>query len=91
MSAPTIDLLRAATVAATMAGKAMKGENIGKMFVTRPELSEYELYRIAKREREEAEKKAVGTAGAPVGGSASTEHEPVSTPPSQHEAPGAPR
>ena len=47
-----VDLLNAALVLATMAQKAVKGENVGQMFVTDPQLSEYELYQLAKAERE---------------------------------------
>ena len=55
-----IDLLGAAMVLGTMATKAVKGENVGKMFVTDPQPTEYQLYLEAKREREakEAEKAA---------------------------------
>lgn len=55
---PTIDLLGTAMAVATMAGKAAKGENVGKMFVTDPHPSEYQLYQQAKREREEKESDA---------------------------------
>lgn len=50
-----IDLLNAALVAATMAQKAISGGNVGQMFVTDPQLSEYELYKLAKSEREAKE------------------------------------
>ena len=52
--APTagINLIGVALTAAQMAAKAVRGENIGSMFVTRPEATEYELYLEAKRERE---------------------------------------
>lgn len=56
--APTIDLVSAAVTAVTMLEKAAKGENVGKMFVTDPHPSEYQLYQEAKREREEKEKDA---------------------------------
>ena len=54
----SIDWVSTAIVAGTMAAKAAKGENVGKMFVTRPEATEYELYLAAKREREALEAEA---------------------------------
>jgi hypothetical protein len=50
-----INLLNAALVLATIAQKAVSGGNVGQMFVTDPELSEYELYKLAKSEREAKE------------------------------------
>lgn len=50
-----IDLLNAAVVAATVAQRAISGRNVGQMFVTDPQLSEYELYKLAKSEREAKE------------------------------------
>ena len=50
-----VNLLQAALVLATMAQKAAKGENVGQMFVTDSQLSEYELYQLAKSEREAKE------------------------------------
>lgn len=52
---PAIDLLGAAVVVGQMAARAARGENVGRMFVTDPTLSEYELYVEAKRQREERE------------------------------------
>lgn len=59
-----IDLLAAAVTAATMVEKAVTGQNVGKMFVTDPQPSEYELYQEAKRAREakEAEEAAAAKA-----------------------------
>jgi len=62
MNPPTINLLAAAATAATMLRKIGKGESIAGMFVTDPTLSEYELYKVAKREREEREEFAAATA-----------------------------
>ena len=53
--AATINLLGAALTAVEMASRLSRGENVGSMFVTRPEASEYELYVAAKRQREAAE------------------------------------
>jgi hypothetical protein len=47
-----INLVGAALTAATMAKKAMNGENVGEMFVTDPHPSEYQLYLAAKARRE---------------------------------------
>jgi hypothetical protein len=62
----TIDIVNAAVVLATMAQKAVSGENVGKMFITDPQASEYELYLEAKRQREakEAEQAAAAKAKA---------------------------
>ena len=53
-----IDLIGGAILAATMAARAARGENVGKMFVTDPQRSEYEYYVEAKRIREEKEAEA---------------------------------
>ena len=52
---PVLDVVSAALVAAQIAAKAAKGENVGKMFVTDPHPSEYQLYLMAKAEREARE------------------------------------
>ena len=52
-----INLLAAALTAATMAKRAINGENVGEMFITEPQPDEFQLYREAKRDRE-AKKKA---------------------------------
>ena len=59
-----IDMIGGALVLATMVGKAMRGENVGKMFVTDPQPSEYELYQEAKRAREAKEAEAAAAAKA---------------------------
>ena len=61
-----INLIGAALTAAQMAERLAKGQEIGSMFRTTPEESEYELYKDAKREREakEAEAAAVKAAKA---------------------------
>lgn len=73
-----VNLLAAAITAVTMATKAAKGENVGKMFVTDPQPDEYQLYQQAKREREAKEDEAAaiasdqaakaGNAASPTGG-----------------------
>lgn len=57
-----INLLGAALTAVQMATKALQGENVGGMFVTNPEMSEYEHYVAAKRQREAAEAAAAAKA-----------------------------
>jgi hypothetical protein len=64
-----INLLAAAVTAATMIEKAVKGENVGDMFITDPQPDEYQLYLEAKRAREmrEAEQvEALKAKAAPV-------------------------
>ena len=50
-----IDIPSAAIAAVQMVAKAAKGEDVGKMFQTDKNLSEYELYLLAKAEREARE------------------------------------
>jgi hypothetical protein len=50
-----VNLLNAALVLATVAQKAVSGADVGQMFITDPQLSEYELYQLAKSEREAKE------------------------------------
>lgn len=50
-----IDLVNAAAVLAQMAAKLSRGENVGKMFETEPQPSEYQLYVEAKKRREAKE------------------------------------
>jgi len=55
-----VNLIGAALAAAEMAKRAAEGKEIGSMFLTDPHPSEYELYEMSKarREAEEADKKA---------------------------------
>ena len=53
--APAINLLAAALVAGQMANRLAKGQEVGSMFRTDPQMTEYELYQQAKREREAKE------------------------------------
>ena len=66
-AAAGINLIGAALTAAQMAARLSRGEEIGSMFVTDPQMSEYELYVAAKRRREaeEAAAKAKSKAAAP--------------------------
>ena len=52
---PTINLLAAALVAGQMTNRLAKGQEVGSMFKTDPQLSEYELYQLAKMQREAKE------------------------------------
>lgn len=55
MDAPMISLLGAVATAAEMAQRVAKGQEIGSMFVTDPQPTEYELYQQAKKQREAKE------------------------------------
>ena len=59
-----IDLVNAAAVLGTMAAKLRRGENIGKMFETDPQPTEYQLYVEAKKRREAKEAEAAAKAKA---------------------------
>ena len=63
---PGINLFGAAMTAAQIAARLAKGQEIGSIFVTDPQPSEYQLYLEAKRDREakEAEAAAVKAAKA---------------------------
>ena len=61
---PTVDLIRVATVVGTMAAKASRGENVGEMFVTDPQPTEYGLYLEAKAKREATEAAAAAKVAA---------------------------
>lgn len=68
-AAAGINLVSAATTLATMATRVAKGEEIGSMFRTTPQPTEYQLYLWAKQRREarEAEKAAAAKAKAAAG------------------------
>lgn len=55
MDAPLINLLGAVATAAEMGQRLAKGQEIGSMFVTDPQPTEYELYKDAKKRRETKE------------------------------------
>jgi hypothetical protein len=59
---PTVDFVSAAAALAKMAATISQGGNVGKMFVTTPELSEYQLYVEAKKRREAKEAQAAAAA-----------------------------
>lgn len=57
-----IDLVSAAAVLGQMAARASRGENVGEMFETEPQPSEYQLYVAAKKRREAKEAEAAAKA-----------------------------
>jgi hypothetical protein len=61
---PGIDLLAAPVIAAEIAQRLAKGQEVGSMFVTDPQLSEYQYYQLARKEREEKEAEAAAKATA---------------------------
>ena len=61
---PTINLVAAAMTAAEMAKRVAEGKEIGSMFQTTPEPTEYQLYKQAKRRREAKEAAAAAKARA---------------------------
>ncbi len=61
---PTINLIAAAMTAAEMAKRVAEGKEIGSMFQTTPEPTEYDLYKEAKRRREAKEAAAAAKAKA---------------------------
>src|SRR3954454_19728713 len=61
---PTINLIAAALTAAEMAKRVAEGKEIGSMFKTTPQPTEYELYKEAKARREAKEAAAAAAAKA---------------------------
>ena len=59
-----IDLVNAAAVLGQMAARLGRGENVGKMFETDPQPTEYQLYVEAKKRREAKEAEAAAKAKA---------------------------
>ena len=59
-----INLIGAALTAAEIAARLAKGQEIGSIFITDPQPSEYQLYQEAKREREAKEAEAAAIAKA---------------------------
>jgi hypothetical protein len=45
-----------------MAERLSKGQEIGSMFVTDPQMSEYQYYQLARKEREQTETEAANKA-----------------------------
>jgi hypothetical protein len=61
---PMIDIFRAANTLATMAKRLSSGQEIGSMFITDPQPTEYQLYVQAKHDREAKEAEAAAIAAA---------------------------
>ena len=59
---PAINLLAAAMTAAEIADRVSKGQEIGSVFRTDPQLTEYQYYQLAKAERERKESEAADEA-----------------------------
>lgn len=64
MDAPMINMIAAAATLAQMADRLSKGQEIGSMFVTDPQESEYQYYVEAKKAREAKEAAAAAKAKA---------------------------
>jgi len=62
IDAPMINLLAAAATAAEMGKRVAEGQEVGSMFVTDPQPTEYQLYQQAKQQREAKEAEAVAKA-----------------------------
>lgn len=61
---PGIDLVNAAVLLAEMAKRAVSGGNVGQMFVTDPQKTEYQYYVEAKHRREAKEAEVAAAAAA---------------------------
>lgn len=85
---PTINLIAVAATAAEISQRLAKGQEIGSLFETEPQSSEYQLYLQAKREREakEAAARAKAVKDAAV---QAAQHSDAPTPPPQ-QAPAIP-
>lgn len=87
---PTINLIQAGIVLAQMAKTAASGGNVGKMFVTQPQKTEYELYREAKARREASEKAAAAAAYAQAARAQLATAKAATPPTSPQPSPAAP-
>jgi len=77
-----INLVAAAITAVTMVERAVKGQNVGQMFVTDPHPDEYHLYLEAKQRREQREAEAAA-AKAKADAAAAAEAKQAVRPPQQ--------
>lgn len=59
---PTLNMLAVAATAAQIAERVSKGQEVGSLFETQKSSTDYQLYQIAKKEREEKEAAAVAKA-----------------------------
>ena len=76
-----INLVGAALTAITMAEKAVKGDDVGKMFITDPHPNEYQLYLMAKARREGREAEKAAEARAKAAAAAKRKPSPAQPPP----------
>jgi hypothetical protein len=60
IGAPVINLLGAVATAGEVASRLSKGQEVGSIFVTNPQLTEYQYYQLAKKQREDKEAEAAG-------------------------------
>ena len=77
IGAPMINLLGAAATAAEMAARLGKGQEIGSMFVTAPQLTEYQYYQLAKKQREDKEADTAAKAAAAAAKAAAPSSRPT--------------
>ena len=59
---PTINLIAVAATAAEIGQRLAKGQEVGSVFVTQPQTSDYGYFQQAKKEREERERAAAAKA-----------------------------
>lgn len=75
-----INLVAAAITAVTMVERAVKGQNVGQMFITDPHPDEYHLYLEAKHRREQREAEAAAVAKAKRDAAATAAGAPAAQP-----------
>jgi hypothetical protein len=78
---PMIDLVHAVSTLATMVQRLSSGQEIGSMFVTDPQPTEYQLYVQAKHEREAKEAEAAAIAAAKAKAAQPTARAPAAAQP----------
>lgn len=59
---PTIDMIAVAATAAKIGDRLAKGQEVGSVFVTNPQTSDYGYFQQAKKEREDRERAAAAKA-----------------------------
>ncbi len=76
IDAPMVNLLGAVATAAEMAQRLARGEEVGSMFITDPQPTEYQLYLEAKKRREAKEKAAIAAKAVKASHSTSVDKTP---------------
>ncbi|HWI89133.1 MAG TPA: hypothetical protein VNS11_07855 [Sphingomicrobium sp.] len=71
IGAPMINVLGAVATAAEVAHRLSKGQEVDSIFVTEPQLTEYQYYQLAKKQREEKEGEAAARKAAAAAKAAS--------------------